>query len=212
MAIQFLPPVLVVIFVDGLVAALMSSSDSAILAASSIIGYNGMKYIKPGATPEEALKVTRAFVPVVAIGSLLLALYAETIYFLVVIAWSIILVGLFAPYAAGYFWKKCNEAGALVALIGGFASWIALIFYYFYAETAAANVGIIEEGVVYTEWAIWDAIYIASVPAFIVSVVLLVVVSLTTAKINPAKPLADMEGKPMKLVNWLGWGFNKKTS
>jgi len=212
MAMNFLPPVLTVIFVAGLVAALMSSSDSAILAASSMIGYNGMKYIKPDVTSEETLKVTRAFVPVIAIGSLLLALFAETIYFLVVIAWSIILVGLFAPYAAGYFWKKCNEFGALAGLISGFVSWIALSYYYFYAETAAANVGILEEGVVYTEWAIWDAVYIASVPAFFISVIMMILISLFTAKSNPAKPLADMEGKPMQLVNWLGWGFNKKTS
>jgi solute:Na+ symporter, SSS family len=210
LAIQYLPPILTVIFVAGMVAALMSSSDSALLAASSIIGYNGLKYVKPEATGKETLKITRLFVPIVAISSLLLALYAETIYMLVVIAWSIILVGLFAPYAAGYFWKKCNEIGALIALIGGFVSWIILSYYYFYAETAEANIGIIEEGVVYTEWAIWDAVYIASVPAFLISVVLMIVVSLATQKGDPAKPLADMNGNPMKLVNWLGWGFGKK--
>lgn len=189
----------------------MSSSDSALLATSSIIGYNGLKYVKPEATSEEALKITRLFVPIVAIFSLLLALYAETIYMLVVIAWSIILVGLFAPYAEGYFWKKCNEIGALLALICGFVSWVALSFYYYYAETAEANIGIIEEGVVYVEWAMWDAVYIASTPAFFISVIVMVVVSLLTSKFDPAKPLADIEGKPMKMVNWAGWGFKKNS-
>ncbi len=212
LAINFLPPVLTVVFVAALVAALMSSSDSALLAAASIIGYNGLKYIKPGATSKETLKATRLFVPIIAISSLLLALYAETIYFLVVIAWSIILVGVFAPYAAGYFWKKCNETGALVALISGFASWVVLSYYYYFAETAAANIGIIEEGVVFTEWAIWDAVYIASVPAFFISIIMMIVTSYLTSKSDPAKPLADMAGKPMKLVNWIGWGFNKKSN
>ena len=47
MAVDYLHAVFAVIFVSALVAALMSSSDSAILAASSIIGYNGYKYFKP---------------------------------------------------------------------------------------------------------------------------------------------------------------------
>jgi solute:Na+ symporter, SSS family len=209
MAINFLPPVLTAVFVAALVAALMSSSDSALLATSSIIGYNGLKYFKPEATPEETLKTTRLFVPIVAIFSLLLALYAETIYMLVVIAWSIILVGLFAPYAAGYFWKKCNESGALAALLSGFISWVALSYYYYYAETVEANIGIVEEGVVYVEWALWDAVYIASTPAFFISIIVMVVVTYLTGKKDPAKPIADMDGKPMKMVNWAGWGFNK---
>jgi len=210
LAMNFMPPVLTVIFVAGLVAALMSSSDSALLAAASVVGYNGLRYIKPDASPEQTLKVTRICVPIIAVGSLLLALYAETIYMLVVIAWSIILVGLFAPYAAGYFWKKCNQSGALAALIGGFAAWIGFILYYM-PLAKEANVGIVEEGVVYMEWAIWDAVYIGSVPGFFVSIFLMIVVSLLTQKSDPPKPLADMDGKPMKLINWAGWGFGKSS-
>jgi SSS family transporter len=209
LAINFLPPVLTVVFVAALVAALMSSSDSALLAASSVIGCNGVKYIRPGASQETTLKVTRLCIPLIAVFSLLLALYFETIYMLVVIAWSVILVGLFAPYAAGYFWKKCNQCGAIAALVGGFFSWVAFSWYYYFAETAGANIGIIEEGAVYTEWAIWDAVYIGSVPAFVISIALMVIVSLLTRKVDAAKPLTDMDGNPLKLVNWGGWGFKK---
>ena len=209
LAINFMPPALTMVFVAALVAALMSSSDSALLAASSIIGYNGLRYIKPDADDRLTLKVTRICIPIVAAGSLLLALYAETIYMLVVIAWSVILVGLFAPYAAGYFWKKCNQCGAITALVGGFISWVGFSWYYYFAETAEANIGIIEEGVVYTEWALWDAVYIGSVPAFIVSIALMIGVSLFTQKLDVPKPLVDMDGNPMKLINWGGWSFKK---
>ncbi|MEW5784599.1 MAG: sodium:solute symporter family protein [Bacillota bacterium] len=208
LAVNFLPPILTVVFVAALVAALMSSSDSALLAAASIIGYNGLRYVKPNAGSEMTLKVTRACVPIVAVVSLLLALYAETIYMLVVIAWSVILVGLFAPYAAGYFWKKCNQTGAIAALFSGFISWLGFIFFYM-PLAKDANIGIIEEGVVYMEWAIWDAVYIGSVPAFFISIVVMVVVSVFTAKADPAKPLIDMDGNPMKLINWTGFKFNK---
>jgi solute:Na+ symporter, SSS family len=47
------------------------------------------------------------------------------------------------------------------------------------------------------EWAIWDAIYIALIPAAIISIVTMVVVSLATQKRDPAKPILDAQGKPV---------------
>jgi Na+/proline symporter len=43
---------------------------------------------------------------------------------LIVISWSVLLIGLFGPYAAGYFWKKANRSGAIAAFVGGFVVWI----------------------------------------------------------------------------------------
>ncbi|MEW6545503.1 MAG: sodium:solute symporter family protein [Bacillota bacterium] len=203
MAMNFLPPALASIFVAAAVAALMSSGDSALLAIGSLAGYNGLRYFKPNPSEKESLWVTRIIVPIAAVASLLLALYAETIYRLMVIAWTVILVGLFAPYAAAYFWKKANRSGALAALLGGFASWLAFIFYYL-PTTMEANTGVIEEGVVYMDWAIWDAVYLASVPGFVISVVLLVVVSLLTQRADPPRLLTDIDGNPLPLRDWLG--------
>ena len=99
LAVKFLPPVLMVVFVTGVIAATMSSADSALLAAASILGYNVVRHFKPDAADQLKLRVTRLCVPVVALVSLFLALFAETIYMLMVIAWSIILIGLMAPFA-----------------------------------------------------------------------------------------------------------------
>ncbi len=211
LAVKFLPPVLMVIFVAGIVAAIMSSCDSALLAAASIMGYNVLRYFRPDAGDELELKTTRICVPIVTVASLLIALYLETIYMLMVIAWTWMLVSLIAPYAAGYFWRKANESGAIAALIAGFGSWVGFIYYYL-PLTTEANIGVIEEGVVYMDWALWDAVYMGSVPAFIVSIVALIVVSLVTQKIDTPKPLADIDGKPLKLINWTGWGFGKGKS
>jgi len=210
MAMNFLHPLLASLFVAAAVAALMSSGDSALLAIGSMAGYNGLKYFRPGAPERLSLLVTRIVVPIAAVISLLLALYAETIYRLMVIAWTVILVGLFAPYAGAYFWRKANRSGALAALFGGFASWVAFIFYYL-PTTMEANVGVIEEGVVYMDWAIWDAVYVASVPGFAISIALLVVVSLLTQKVDPPRPLVDMDGKPLPVKDWLGI-FRRKTA
>ncbi len=209
MAVEHLNPFFAVIFVSALVAALMSSSDSAILAASSVLGYNGLKYFKPNADGKQTLKATKLFVPIVTVVSLILALYFQAIYNLMVVAWSVLLVSLFAPYAAAYFWKKANNYGAISSFFGGFIAWLAAYFYYL-PMTKEANIGIIEENVVYFDWAMWDSLYIGSVWGLIASIVILVVVTLATQKIDPPKPLVDIDGNALPLTNWLGW-FGKES-
>lgn len=196
LAMNYLPPALAALFAVALIAALMSSADSALLAASSVIGRNVLRYIKPGADSALTLKVTRLCIPFIALASLLIALYAETIYMLAVITWSLILVGLFAPFAAGYFWRKCNESGAIAALAGGLLSWTGAVIYFMRHLTMAANTGIVEEGAVYMDWAVWDAIYIGSIPAFLLSIAIMIIVSLATQKKDPPRPLLDIKGNP----------------
>jgi Na+/proline symporter len=225
MATEHLPAIFAVIFVSALVAALMSSSDSAILAASSMLGYNTYKMLKPEATSEQTLWATRMAVPIVTCLSLLLALYFEVIYNLMVIAWSVLMVSLFAPYAAAYFWKKANQAGAMAAYIGGLLTWVVAYFIHL-PVTLDANVispdnlpaEIFGEGAravegygeVFWEWVMWDSLYISSVWGLIASIVLLVAVSLATQRSDRPKPLLDMDGNILKVVNWKGFGFSRQ--
>jgi len=207
MAVEHLTPILAVLFVCALVAALMSSSDSAILAAASVIGYNGYKYFKPDADEHQTLKMTKIMVPIVTIASLILALYFQVIYNLMVVAWSLLLVSLFVPYAAAYFWKKANRYGAISAFWGGLVVW--LISYVIYLPmTKAANTDLGLKGAesgLYFEWAMWDSLYISSVWALLGSLAFMVVVSLATQKMDPPKPLVDIDGNPLPMVNWMGF-------
>ncbi|MEP3331062.1 sodium:solute symporter family protein [Sedimentitalea sp.] len=204
MAADYLPTGLVIIFVCGLVAALMSSAAAATLAGASIVGYNGGKMLNPNISDEASLRWTRIFVPVVACVSLVIALKFEVIYNLMVAAWTLLLVSNFVPYACGFFWKKANSAGALAAMIGGFLGWIAG-FYYYLPITSEANTGVVP-GVdgVYQDWANWDAIYIGSIWGVIASVTLMVVVSLATQKSVPPKPVMDADGQPLDMKGWSG--------
>ena len=210
MAAEHLPPIMTVLFVCGLVAALMSSAAAAILAASAIIGYNGMKGINPETSDASALKVTRILIPVVACVSLLLALRFETIYNLMVVSWSVLLVGLFASYSAAFFWKKANGLGALAAFIGGFGVWIFAYFQYL-PTTMEANTDVVPgvEGV-YFDWAMWDALYIASVWGLLASIISLVVVSLATQKIDRPSPLVDVDGQPLDSKGWFAFSSQRK--
>lgn len=204
LAADYLPTFFVIIFVCGLVAALMSSAAAATLAGASIVGYNGGKMLNPEISPEASLRWTRIFVPIVACVSLLVALKFETIYNLMVAAWTLLLVSNFVPYACGFFWKKANATGALAAMIGGFLGWIAGYLYYL-PITSEANTDVVPgvEGV-YTDWANWDAIYIGSVWGVIASLALMIIVSLATQKSQPPRPLLDADGKPLDMTGWFG--------
>lgn len=207
MAVEHLNPFFPVLFVSALVAALMSSSDSAILAASSVIGYNGYKYFKPDADEHQTLKMTKIMVPIVTFVSLMLALYFQVIYNLMVIAWSLLLVSLFVPYAAAYFWKKANNYGAIASFWGGLAVWITSYFIYLpMTKEANTDLGLngAESGI-YFDWAMWDSLYISSVWALVGSIVFMVVVSLATQRLDTPKPLVDIDGNPMPVVKWMGW-------
>ena len=111
-------------------------------------------------------------VVVIGLISVIIALLAGTIYKLAMVAWSLLLVGFFAPFAFGMFWKKANRSGAIAAFVGGFAAWVIGILAY-YPQTIEACAGDFECG-------LWDAIYISFHSGLPASVVLLVVVSLLT--------------------------------
>jgi len=202
MAIEHMPVPITIIFVSAIVAALMSSADSAILAGASVLGYNAYKIIKPEVTAEQTLKVTRIIVPIITAISLVLALWFQVIYNLMVIAWSILLVSFMVPYFAAYFWKKANNIGAIASFIGGFAAWIIAYFIHL-PVTIEANTGLTPQiPGVYWEWAMWDSLYIASVWGFIASCVLLVVFSLATQKKDVPKIICDVDGNPLDTKHW----------
>jgi solute:Na+ symporter, SSS family len=132
----------------------------------------------------------------------MIALWARSIYELAVLANTCILVGMVAPYVIGMYWKKANHIGALTSFFSGSISWVLLIFYYYNLPEIGTYA--ICEGDAYCSW--WDAVYIASAPAFFISVVAFIVVSLATGKIDPPKVLKDIHGKPLNMKNALGWG------
>jgi Na+/proline symporter len=196
-AMQYLSPVLTALFIAALASALMSTSDSSILAGASVVTENLLPFFKGQVGEKEKLWWTRVMVVVIGLVSVLIALLAGTIYKLAMVAWSLLLVGLFAPFAFGMYWKKANRSGALAAFVGGFVAWIVGILIY-YQTTIAVCEGDFE-------CAFWDAIYVASTPAFFTSVVLLIVVSLLTQRRDPARPITDVDGNPMPFEGRLGW-------
>ncbi|MDD5468434.1 MAG: sodium:solute symporter family protein [Anaerolineales bacterium] len=195
-AMQTLHPVLVALFIAALASALMSTSDSSVLAGASVVTENILPFFKKDLTDKDKLRWTRIMVLVIGLISITIALIAGTIYRLAMVAWSILLVGLFAPFAFGMYWKRANRSGAVAAFLGGLISWIFLVIYYF-STTIEACAGDFECG-------FWDAVYIGSTPAFVISVVLMIVVSLLTQKQDAPRQLTDVDGKPLAMTRRLG--------
>jgi SSS family transporter len=198
--VKYLPPLAATLFIAALASALMSTSDSSILAGASVVTENIVPFFRPGVGDVQKLRWTRIAVVVNGATSVGIAVAVSNIYRLATISWSLLLVGLFAPFAFGMYWHKANRSGAVAAFLSGFLVWLAGVCY-LYPTTRAQNTAGEE---VDFQTAIWDAVYIASTPAVLVSVLTLIAVSLWTQRRDPPWPLTDVDGQPLPLRDRLG--------
>ena len=163
----------------ALVSALLSSADSALLAPSSVIGWDLIRVLRPRVTERTCLLASRLSVVVLGVVALLLALHRTSVYDLMVDSWSVLLATLFVPLTAGIWWRGANAPGALAAILTGFAAWLLLLF------TLPG----------------WPADLLAVVPA----VAALVVVSRLSRSSSPPAGLADDNGRAIAPRDRLGW-------
>ncbi|SDK03786.1 sodium:solute symporter family transporter [Natronincola ferrireducens] len=206
---HFLPSWGGVLFVLAMAAVIVSTCGENILVDATLMGHNIYRYFKPNATKKDTLKAIRISVPIVGLGAMAIGLFFGTVYKLIVFAGAVLLPTVTVAYFGGLFWKKANHTGSVWSFITGTISWI-LFFLYAFPHTKVANTGMLVKGEPWMEEAIWDALYIAVIPAFIVSAVTLVVVSLLTAKSDPPKPIVDADGNSMENTPLFYWSKNAK--
>lgn len=178
LALRLLPPVLQAVFVGALLSAIMSSADSALLAPASVMAENIAPMIQPDISDEQKLAVARWSVPIIGLISLGIALWAGTVYDLMLDAFSLELVAMVVPLIAAVWWKKANTTGALASLYCGAACWVAALLW---LPDAAADILGMAGGII-----------------------ALIVGSLLTQKSDPPRGLVDADANPMALTNRLG--------
>jgi len=199
-AMQRVPPLITAIFIAALASALMSTSDSSILAGASVVTENVLPLFRARMDDRQKLSWTRIMVLIIGFTSMVIGVLIANVYRLATISWAILLVGLFVPFAFGMYWTRANRRGAVASFAGGFLTWLAGTFYFFPVAREANTT----EGLLDLESAVWDSVYISCTPAVAVSLTLMVVVSLVTQRQAPPLPLTDVEGQPLPLEQRLG--------
>ena len=178
LALKYLPLAALVLFAGALMSAILSSADSALLAPSSVLGWDICRHFAPRISEKASLKVSRLAVFGLGAVALLLALSKPTVYDLMVDSWSVLLATLFVPLTAGLWWSRANAPGALAAIAVGLAVWLT---------------------------SLWVA---PALPGDLVAVpfaaMALVIVSLATGRGQPPRPLTDARGDRIPLTDRFG--------
>lgn len=199
---NFMPDWYAVFFIVMVTGAIISTAGDSVLINSTLIGHNVYRYFRPQATTVDTLKAVRFAIPVTAIICMIIAIALPSLYKLIVFAGCIGLPTVVPAFIAGLFWSKANLKGAVASFFAGVTAW-AIGFAWALPFTLESNWYMVNfEKWYWTDEGIWDALFFATIPALVVCVATLIVVSIKTQKSDPPKPMLsaggeNMEGKPL---------------
>ena len=117
-------PILLTIFLSALISAIMSSADSSLLAASSLVVNNVAKPLVPGISDRNLLLVTRVVTVLVIVIATFLALKVGSIYALMINCWASQLVVVFIPVVTALYLPKSRSCSAWAAMMTATVVWI----------------------------------------------------------------------------------------
>lgn len=137
MAVRVLPSWLLALFLSALVSAIMSSADSSLLAASSLITNNIVRPYCPRLSDRKLLGLTRILTLLVLALSLLLALNVERMFSLLVNSWATQLLVIFIPVTTALYWRRIGKVAAWTGMIVAPLVWI--VYSGIQAEWTIAN-------------------------------------------------------------------------
>ncbi len=173
-----LHPVAIAIFVGAVLAAIMSTGDSVLLAASSILAKNVLPSVKRNPSEHLSMQVARWSIPVCGLIAVVIALKIQVVFDLMVDANILGLAAIIVPFVLGVWWTKANRTGALSAMAAGLAAWLTTLFTA--PELPADFIGLAA------------------------CLITMLIVTPLTQKIDPPRELRDSDGNPVELTNRLG--------
>jgi len=178
LAIEHLHPVAVAVFVGALLAAIMSSADSALLGCASVLANNVLPLVKHQPSAKLSLLVARLAIPACGIIAIVVALKIQVVFDLMLDSNILGMATVIVPFILGVWWKKANRSGALAAMGVGLTSWLSTLF--IAPELPADFIGL---GA---------------------ALLTMLVVTPLTQKIDPPRELRDIDGNPVEMKNRLG--------
>ncbi|MEM4697633.1 MAG: hypothetical protein QW501_04900, partial [Zestosphaera sp.] len=168
-----LGPIVGAIFIAAILAAVMSTADSLLLAATSHVVRDFYYRFNPRITDRQMLKLSIIVTIIVGVFSLAAALTVRGIIELLIYSYDLYTSGVFVPLVLGLLWKRATKEGAVAGMIAGFIASLAGIMGLIPAE-------------IYEIIYVWGAL---------VSFIVMIVVSLITKPTQPEEQLA-------KLLKW----------
>lgn len=121
---QYLPGGLYFVFTGALISAILSTVDSALLTASSLISHNLIVPLRPGMTERQKVLTARVGVAAFGVLAFVLALHAEGVYALVEEASAFGSAGIFTVIVFGLFSRLGGVYSALTSLGTGIITWV----------------------------------------------------------------------------------------
>lgn len=135
---NFLPTILVAIFVAIVLSAIMSTIDSLLILASSAITRDFyQKIFKPNSEDKNLTRISRLSTIIMAVTALIIAIIMNVvspdrqIFWVMIFGWSGIAATFCPVIILTIFWKKYSEKGAIASMISGFLS---VIFFKFVVQ------------------------------------------------------------------------------
>ncbi|MFC1948293.1 sodium:solute symporter [Chloroflexota bacterium] len=118
---EVLPAFLGGIVLAALLCAFMSSADTTLITAGTILSVDIVGKLKPGLDKQRLLVISRWSIVVMGAAALLLALYMQDIVDAILFAYTVYTGGVIIPVLAGFYRDrlKVTPTGAIVAIIGG---------------------------------------------------------------------------------------------
>jgi Na+/proline symporter len=125
LAEQHLSTFLYVLFAGALISAILSTVDSCLLAASSLVSHNLIVPLYPTLTDRQKVRTARIGVAVFGVAAYVIALHADGIYELVATASAFGSAGIFIVGLFGLFSRVGGAPSAYAALVAGMVVWAA---------------------------------------------------------------------------------------
>ena len=125
LAEQHLSTFLYILFAGALISAILSTVDSALLAASALVEHNLIVPLRPGISDRAKVRIARSGVALFGVLAYLLALHAEGIYQLVQASSAFGGAGIFIIVMFGLFTRIGGPRAAIATLLTGVVVWLA---------------------------------------------------------------------------------------
>jgi Na+/proline symporter len=113
-----------VFFFGALLSAILSTASGALMAPTALFTENVVRPFVPRMGDRQFLLLLRVVLVTFTLAALLFGLNSRsTMYEMVQNAYKVTLVSCIVPLAGGIYWKRANNAGAILSVVFGLFAW-----------------------------------------------------------------------------------------